>query len=116
MPRPSIFLAREHAVRVWAADLWIAPTDNWARIETADLAERVFPIFAEAHALPFADGYFDAIVSVDAYHYFGTDALCLERVTRLLRPGGQLGIAVPRPAARAERSPPPSPADLLLRQ
>jgi hypothetical protein len=26
-------------------------------------------------ALPFAEGCFDAVVSIDAYQYFGTDAL-----------------------------------------
>jgi SAM-dependent methyltransferase len=91
----SIFLARELGVQVWAADLWIAPTDNGARIEEAGLADRVFPIHAEAHALPFAREWFDAIVSIDAFHYFGTDALYLERFASFVRPGGQLGIVVP---------------------
>ena len=91
----SIFLAREIGVQVWAADLWITPTENRARIEEAGLADRVFPIHAEAHALPFAWEWFDAIVSIDAFHYFGTDALYLESCSRFLRPGGQLGIVVP---------------------
>jgi cyclopropane fatty-acyl-phospholipid synthase-like methyltransferase len=73
----SIFLAREFGVTVWAADLWIKPEDNLERIEAADMAERVLPVHAEAHALPFAEGYFDVIVSFDAYHYFGTDDLYL---------------------------------------
>ena len=33
------------------------------------------PFAREAHALPFASAFFDAIVSVDAYQYFGTDIL-----------------------------------------
>jgi cyclopropane fatty-acyl-phospholipid synthase-like methyltransferase len=84
----SIFLAREFGLQVWAADLWIKPTDNWQRIQEAGLADRVFPISAEAHALPFAEGFFDAIVSVDAYHYFGTDDLYLRRFARLVKSGG----------------------------
>lgn len=91
----SVFLAREFGLQVWAADLWIKPTDNWQRIQEAGLGDRVFPISAEAHALPFADEFFDAIVSVDAYHYFGTDDLYLRRFARLVKPGGQLGIVVP---------------------
>jgi SAM-dependent methyltransferase len=71
----SIFLAKEFDVLVWAADLWIKPTDNWRRIEAAGLTDRVLPFYAEAHALPFAAGYFDVILSFDAYHYFGTDEL-----------------------------------------
>jgi cyclopropane fatty-acyl-phospholipid synthase-like methyltransferase len=47
----SIFLAKEFGVTVWAVDLWIKPTDNWARIEAAGLTDRVLPLHAEAHAL-----------------------------------------------------------------
>ena len=50
----SIFLAREFGVQVWATDLWIAATDNLQRIRDADVAERVFPLHADARALPFA--------------------------------------------------------------
>src|SRR5689334_1466223 len=66
----SIFLAREFGVQVWATDLWIAASDNWQRIRAAGVEQRVFPIHAEAHSLPYADDFFDALFSVDAYHYF----------------------------------------------
>ncbi|MBO0743688.1 MAG: methyltransferase domain-containing protein [Candidatus Dormibacteraeota bacterium] len=91
----SIFLAREFGVSVCAADLWIAPSDNARRIEEAGLADRVLPLRVEAHALPFARDWFDAVVSIDAYHYFGTDALYLSQLVPHLRPGGRLGISVP---------------------
>ena len=91
----SIFLAREFGVQVWATDLWIAATDNWKRIRHAGLEEQVFPIHAEARALPYPDEFFDAILSVDAYHYFGTDDLYLEKLVRYLKPAGQLAIACP---------------------
>ena len=91
-----IFLAKEYGPQVWAADLWIDASDNFDRIRAAGVEDRVFPIHAEAHALPFADGFFDAMVSVDAYHYFGTDDLYLENhMARLVKPGGQMGIVVP---------------------
>lgn len=91
----SIFFAKEFGVQVFAADLWIAPSDNLARIAAAGLEERVIPLHTEAHALPFARGYFDAIVSLDAYQYFGTDDLYLGYVTRFLKPRGVLGIVCP---------------------
>ncbi len=91
----SIFLAKEFSVQVWANDLWIDATQNWSRIQEAGMDERVFPIHAEAHALPYADGFFDAIVSMDAYQYFGTDDLYIGTIARYLKPGGQLGIVVP---------------------
>jgi len=91
----SIFLAREFGLNVCAADLWIKPTENWERIKHAGVADRVMPLHVEAHTMPFAEEYFDAIVSFDAYHYFGTDDLYLSHATRVLRPGGTLGTAVP---------------------
>ena len=92
----SIFLAKEYGVQVWATDLWIDASENFLRIREAGVEDGVFPIHAEAHALPFADGFFDAIVSVDAYHYFGTDDLYLENhLARLVKSGGQMGIVVP---------------------
>lgn len=91
----SIFLAREFQLQVWATDLWINASDNWQRICTANLQQQVFPIHAEAHTLPFAHGFFDALLSFDAYHYFGTDDLYLGYVSQFVRPGGTIGIVVP---------------------
>lgn len=91
----SIFLAKEFDLQVWATDLWIKPTPNWERIQAAKQEHRIFPIYAEAHALPYADAFFDAIVSLDAYHYFGTDDLYLSYISRFLKPGGQIGIVCP---------------------
>ncbi|MGW0085114.1 methyltransferase domain-containing protein [Streptomyces sp. NPDC003393] len=91
----SVFLAREYGVQIVAADLWIKPDDNARRIDEAGVADRVVPVHAEAHDLPFGEESFDAIVSVDAYHYFGTDDLYLPSLTRLLKPGGRIGVVVP---------------------
>lgn len=91
----SIFLAKEFGVEVWATDLWIKASDNWQRIRDAGMQDRAFPIHAEAHTLPFADGFFDAAVSMDAYQYFGTDDLYLMYYSKFVKPGGQLGIVVP---------------------
>ena len=91
----SIFLAREFGVRVWATDLWIGPDNNWRRVQEAGVAGEVCPMRCEAHALPFATGFFDAVVSVDAYQYFGTDDLYLGYVAGFVRPGGTLGVVVP---------------------
>ena len=104
----SIFLAKEYGAQVWAADLWIDPSNNFGRICAAGLQDRVFPLRAEAHGLPFADGFFDAMVSVDAYHYFGTDDLYLEsHLARLIKTGGQLGIVVPGLVSELTSAEPP---------
>ncbi len=92
----SVFLAREFGLQVWATDLWIKPTENLERVREAGLDGHVFPIHAEARSLPYADGFFDAAVSIDSYHYYGTDDLYLGmQFARLVRPGGQIGIVVP---------------------
>src|SRR6185503_11145156 len=91
----SIFLAAEFGARVWAADLWIAPEDNLERVRAAGREADVVPVRVEAHALPFPEGRFDAIVSLDAYHYFGTDDLYVGYVSRFLAPGGRLDIVSP---------------------
>ncbi|MBI4641589.1 MAG: methyltransferase domain-containing protein [Candidatus Tectomicrobia bacterium] len=91
----SIFLAKEFGLQVWATDLWISASENWQRVSAAGVANQVFPIHVEAHALPFADGFFDALVSLDAYHYFGTDDLYLGYYSRFVQAGGQIGIVVP---------------------
>lgn len=95
MAMTSIFLAKEFDARVWAADLWVNPDDNWRRIREAGVDDRVFPLRAEAHALPFAAEFFDAVVSIDSYQYFGTDELYLGYLSCFVRPRGQIGIAVP---------------------
>jgi cyclopropane fatty-acyl-phospholipid synthase-like methyltransferase len=91
----AIFLAKEFGIQVWANDLWISATDNWKRIREAGVEDRVFPIHAEAHALPYADEFFDAIVSLDSFHYYGTDDLYLSYFIRFLKRGGQIGMVVP---------------------
>ncbi len=91
----SIFLAREFGVEVWAADLWIDPEQNRERIAEAGVADRVHPLDVEARRLPFDHGFFDAVVSIDAYHYFGTEMRYLSYLAQFLREGGRIGIAVP---------------------
>ena len=91
----SIFLAYEYDVEVWANDLWISAGDNWKRICDVGLQKRIFPIHAEAHALPYAENFFDVIISIDSYHYYGTDQLYLGYLHKFLKPGGEIGIVVP---------------------
>jgi ubiquinone/menaquinone biosynthesis C-methylase UbiE len=90
----SIFLHREFGVQVWAADLWISVSENIQRIRDAGVADGVFPIHAEARSLPFAEEFFDAVVAVDSFMYFGTDDLYLNYLARFVKPGGPVGIAM----------------------
>lgn len=89
----SIFLHREFGVQVWAVDLWISASENAQRIRDAGAADSVFPLRADARSLPFAPEFFDAIVSVDAFPYFGTDELYLNYLAHFVKPRGCLGVA-----------------------
>lgn len=110
----SIFLAREYGFEVWAADLWIEPDANLARIREAGVGGRVFPLAAEARRLPFPHGFFDAVLSVDAYHYFGTDVRYLSYLAQFVRPGGTIAIAVPANAVDPDDpAAPPVPPELF---
>lgn len=89
----SIFLHREFGCQVWATDLWFSASENGQRIRDAGVGDHVFPIHANARALPFAAEFFDAILCVESFYYYGTDDLYLNYLARFLRPGGYLGIA-----------------------
>jgi cyclopropane fatty-acyl-phospholipid synthase-like methyltransferase len=91
----SIFLARECGAQIWATDLWIGATENMVRVSQHGVEDKVFPIRSEAHSMPFANGFFDAVVSLDAYHYFGTNELYLPYIVGFLKPRGRIGIVVP---------------------
>ncbi|WP_428306348.1 SAM-dependent methyltransferase [Lacipirellula sp.] len=102
----SIFLHREFGVQVWAADLWFNPAENCQRVQDAGAAEGVFPLRAEARSLPFAEEFFDAIVSIDSFMYYGTDDLYLNYLARFVKPGGQIGIALAGLEREVDGSPP----------
>ena len=89
----AVFLRREFGVQVWATDLWFSASENLERIRDAGVEDGVFPIHADARSLPFAVGFFDAIVAIDSYFYYGTDDLYLNYLARFVKPGGQVGIA-----------------------
>jgi len=92
----SIFLAKEFGVQVFAVDLWVSATDNYKRFQMMQVEDLVIPIHADANNLPFADEYFDAIISVDAYQYFGNTAEYFDQCLHgLLKKGALVALAFP---------------------
>ena len=89
----SIFLCREFEVHVWAVDLWFSTSENLQRIRDAGVENGVYPIHSDARSLPFANDFFDAIISIDSFQYYGTDDLYLTYLSRFVKPGGQIAIA-----------------------
>ena len=80
MGATSVFLVKECDVDVVAVDLWVdAPTATGTFVD-AGVGERVTAVQADVRKLPFSDGEFDAIVSIDAFEYFGTDVHLLPKL------------------------------------
>ena len=81
---------------MFAVDLWIEPSENYGTFRIFKLDDKVIPIRAEAHALPFAHDFFDAVVCIGAYNYFGTSPSYLDTyIVPLVKKGGIIAIAVP---------------------
>lgn len=93
----SLYIAKETmADKIWALDLWISATDNWKRIKENCLEDKIIPIHGDALAMPFAHEYFDAVVSIDTYHYFGCDDnVYAEKILPFIKKGGYTLIVVP---------------------
>jgi SAM-dependent methyltransferase len=90
----SVFLRRELGVQVWAVDLWFSATENSERVRDAGVEDGVFPIHADARKLPFAENFFDAIVSIDSFMFYATDDLYLNYLAHFVKPGGTIAIAL----------------------
>ena len=93
----SAMLAREYGFVTYAVDLWSNPTENMRFLESVGLTNReAIPVKADATALPFAHGFFDAVVSVDSYNYFGRDPKFLgDCLLPFIKDGGMLYLAIP---------------------
>lgn len=93
----SLYLANETAAdTVWALDLWISPSDNLQRIRENGLEHKIIPIHGDALALPFAHEYFDSVISVDTYHYFGCEEkVFAEKILPFIKKGGYALFAMP---------------------
>lgn len=93
----SLYAAQETGARqVYAMDLWIAASENWKRIQNWGMEHNIIPIHGDAAGMPFAEEYFDAVISLDAYHYFGREkGFFQEKVLPLLKKGGYALLAVP---------------------
>lgn len=93
----SMFIANEtKAKSVFAFDLWIPASENYTRIKQNDLEATIIPIHGDAMDMPFAHDYFDAIISVDSYHYFGCkEGIFAEKILPYIKKNGYVMIAIP---------------------
>ena len=91
----AVFLAREVDVIVSAFDRWVDESDLHATVDAAGLTHQISVSVGDVRHLPFGDAKFDAVVSIDAFEYFGTDVHLLPTLLRVLKPGGRIAISTP---------------------
>lgn len=91
----SIRLADKYKSTVFAFDLWISATDNYQRFKSFGF-KNIVPIHGDALQTPFADEYFDALISIDSYHYYGRDTEVMDKyISGQVKKGGLIALAIP---------------------
>ena len=92
----SAFMAKEYGFTVYAADLWSEPESHYPLFENFGLSrEQCIPVKADANDLPFEREFFDSVVCVDSYNYFGRDPAYLdEKLLPFVKSGGMIYAAV----------------------
>ena len=93
----SLFLVKEYGFKVYACDLWSEPAENRKFfLENGLSDQQIIPVKADAENLLFESGFFDAVVSIDSYNYFGRDPNYLdEKLLPVVKSGGYIYIAIP---------------------
>lgn len=92
----SFALCRETGAKVLANDLWVSGEENAARFAACGVGDKVTPVHENADNLRFEKESFDAIVSIDAYHYFaGKEGYFQQKILPFLKPGGVALFGVP---------------------
>jgi SAM-dependent methyltransferase len=87
----SLYLAEHKGARVIAADLWTDPAENALKIAARGFRDRVIPMRLDAsQALPFAQGFFDAILVMNNLNFYGTDLAVIDQIAACLKLGGVL--------------------------
>lgn len=92
----SIFVAKEFGAKVFATDLWSDPKENQNFFASQGLnTDNIVAIKADANALNFSKEFFDKIVSIDSYNYFGRNENYLDdKLLPYLKKGGYIYLAI----------------------
>ena len=92
----SLVIAKETGARVYANDLWISAEENGKRFAQWGVGEQITPVCEDANDLHFDEKQFDALVSIDSYHYFaGYEGFFQEKIMPFVKDGGIVLIGIP---------------------
>ena len=106
----SLFLATKGDVTVFAVDEDV-PDDLGERAHARGVGGRVIPVRADCRRLPFGRGQFDAVFSMNAFFYFGTDDLYPSYLLEFMKDAGEVVIGSPCYRSELDDS---VPSELLL--
>lgn len=92
----SLVIAKETGARVYANDLWISAEENRKRFIEWGISDRVTPVCEDANELHFGEKQFDALISIDSYHYFaGKTGFFQDKILPFMKDGGIVLIGIP---------------------
>lgn len=92
----SLFIANETGAIVYANDLWVSEEANQKRFTDWKVEEQIIASCEDANNLSFQPEMFDAIISIDSYHYFAREKGFFEtKIMPFVKKGGIVLIGIP---------------------
>lgn len=92
----SLVIAKETGAKVYANDLWVKAQDNQKLFSSWGMEHQLFPFCEDANKLQFEKNKFQALFSIDSYHYFaGTKGYFQEKLLPFLRDNAIVLIGIP---------------------
>ncbi|MBO5133322.1 MAG: methyltransferase domain-containing protein [Paludibacteraceae bacterium] len=92
----SLFIANETGATVYANDLWISEEENRKRFASWNMQDKLLPMQEDATDLHFNKEMFDALISIDSYHYFaGKEGFFVNHILPYIKKGGIALIVIP---------------------
>ena len=92
----SLVIAKETGARVYANDLWVSAEENRERFAKWGIGGQVTPICEDANNFQFGEKQFNALISIDSYHYFaGQKGFFQEKILPFMKDDGVVLIGIP---------------------
>lgn len=92
----SLVIAKETGARVYANDLWVSAEENEKRFAQWGVSGQITPVCEDASHLHFEEKQFNALVSIDSYHYFaGHKGFFQEKLLPFMKDNGVVLIGIP---------------------
>jgi cyclopropane fatty-acyl-phospholipid synthase-like methyltransferase len=95
MGATSVYLVREYGCEVVSLDLWVPSDKRQAVLDSAGVSDSVTTVAGDVRTMALGEKAFDAIISVDAFEYFGTDTRLLPRLVAALTTNGVVAMSTP---------------------